>query len=89
MNNITIEKEGNIGIVTVNRPKELNSMNAETRRELAEAFEQLDKDDDVKVSVLTGSPGKAFIAGADVKEFSELVKTEYTALRYYDQINYS
>ena len=35
MKNITVEKEDKIGIVTVNRPKELNSMNSETRKELA------------------------------------------------------
>ena len=72
MKNITIEKKGNIAIVTVNRPKELNSMNAETRKELALAFETLDEDNDVKVSILTGAKGKAFIAGADVKEFSRM-----------------
>ena len=72
MKNITIEKEGDIGIVTVNRPKYLNSMNSETRKELASAFEKLDEDNEVKVSILTGSPGKAFIAGADVKEFSKM-----------------
>ena len=71
MKNITVEKEGKIGIVTVNRPKELNSMNSETRRELATAFEELDLDEEVNVSILTGSPGKAFIAGADIKEFSK------------------
>ena len=72
MKNITVEKEGKIGIVTVNRPKELNSMNSETRRELATAFEELDLDEEVNVSILTGSPGKAFIAGADIKEFSKM-----------------
>ena len=72
MENITIEKEGNIGIVTVNRPKELNSMNTETRKELAFAFETLDEDSEVKVSILTGATGKAFIAGADIKEFSRM-----------------
>ena len=72
MKNITIEKEGNVGIVTVNRPKYLNSMNSDTRKELATAFEKLDEDSEVKVSILTGSPGKAFIAGADVKEFSKM-----------------
>ena len=45
MKNITVEKEGKIGIVTVNRPKELNSMNSETRRELANAFDELDLDE--------------------------------------------
>jgi len=72
MKNITVEKEDKIGIVTVNRPKELNSMNSETRKELASAFEELDLDDEVNVSILTGSPGKAFIAGADIKEFSKM-----------------
>ena len=69
MKNITVEKKNQIGIVTVNRPKELNSMNSETRKELALAFEELELDDNINVSVLTGSPGKAFIAGADIKEF--------------------
>ncbi len=72
MKNITIEKKNQIGIVTVNRPKELNSMNSETRKELATAFEELDMDNNVHVSILTGSPGKAFIAGADIKEFSKM-----------------
>ena len=72
MKNITVEKKNKIGIVTVNRPKELNSMNSETRKELASAFEELDMDNDVYVSILTGSPGKAFIAGADIKEFSKM-----------------
>ena len=72
MKNITVEKKNQIGIVTVNRPKELNSMNSETREELASAFEELDLDENVNVSILTGSPGKAFIAGADIKEFSKM-----------------
>ena len=72
MKNITVEKKNQIGIVTVNRPKELNSMNSETRKELALAFEELELDDNINVSVLTGSPGKAFIAGADIKEFSKM-----------------
>ena len=72
MENITVEKKGQIGIVTVNRPKELNSMNSETRKELATAFEELELDKEVNISILTGSPGKAFIAGADIKEFSKM-----------------
>ena len=47
MKNITVEKRNRIGIVTVNRPNELNSMNSETRKELANAFEELDLDDDI------------------------------------------
>jgi len=47
-------------------------MNSETREELASAFEELDLDENINVSILTGSPGKAFIAGADIKEFSKM-----------------
>ena len=69
MKNILIDKNGEIGTITVNRPQQLNSMNSETRSELAEAFTQLGKDDTISVILLTGAPSKAFIAGADIKEF--------------------
>ena len=69
MKNVLIDKKGEIGIVTVNRPKQLNSMNSETRSELAEAFTQLGTDPEISVILLTGAPSKAFIAGADIKEF--------------------
>ena len=69
MKNVLIDKKGEIGIVTVNRPQQLNSMNSETRGELAEAFTQLGNDSEISVILLTGAPSKAFIAGADIKEF--------------------
>ena len=81
MKNIIIEKKNRIGIVTVNRPNELNSMNSETRNELAIAFEELELDDEVNVSILTGSPGKAFIAGADIKEFSKMEIKDRKAMK--------
>ena len=72
MANVLVDKRGKIGIVTVSRPGQLNSMNSATRSEMAEAFETMEEDTDVSVVVLTGAPGKAFIAGADIKEFSEM-----------------
>ncbi len=69
MANVLINKKGKIGTVTVNRPEQMNSMNSETRAEIAEAFTELGNDDDIAVILLTGAPGKAFIAGADIKEF--------------------
>ena len=69
MENVLIEKNGEIGIVTVNRPQQMNSMNSLTRSELAEAFKLLENDKNIAVILLTGSKGKAFIAGADIKEF--------------------
>ena len=47
MKNVIVEKRNRIGIVTVNRPNELNSMNSESIKELAIAFVELDLDDDV------------------------------------------
>ena len=77
MENVLIEKNGKIGIVTVNRPKQMNSMNSLTRSELAEAFNLLENDKDIAVILLTGSEGKAFIAGADIKEFlNQTIETE-------------
>ena len=77
MENVLIEKNGKIGIVTVNRPRQMNSMNSLTRSELAEAFKLLENDKNIAVILLTGSKGKAFIAGADIKEFlNQTIETE-------------
>ncbi len=72
MANILEEKRDGIGIITVNRPEQLNSMNSETRGEMADSFEKMDNDPQIAVVILAGSPGKAFIAGADIKEFAEM-----------------
>ena len=72
MSNVLVEKRNKIGIITVNRPEQLNCMNSETRSEMAKSFEDMERDSDVSVVILTGAPGKAFIAGADIKEFSEM-----------------
>jgi len=47
-------------------------MNSETRGEMADSFEKMDNDPQIAVVILAGSPGKAFIAGADIKEFAEM-----------------
>ena len=72
MANILEEKRDRIGIITVNRPNQLNSMNSETRGEMADSFEKMDNNPQIAVVILAGSPGKAFIAGADIKEFAEM-----------------
>ena len=80
MDNVLIERIGKIGLVTVNRPEQMNSMNSETRSELASAFADLGKDSTISVIILTGAPGKAFIAGADIKEFLERDMSNQEAL---------
>lgn len=68
-NNILIEIEGNIAVLTINRPNQLNALNSETIGELSNAFKSLETDNTVKAIIITGSGTKAFVAGADIKEF--------------------
>ena len=72
MSDVLVEVKDAIGIVTVNRPDKLNSLSSEVRRNLAEAFEKFDNDESVDVCILAGTKSKAFIAGADIKEFSKM-----------------
>jgi enoyl-CoA hydratase len=64
--NILLEKHGKVTLIRLNRPKALNALSPDLTRELAEALDKLESDDDVAVVVLTGSD-KAFAAGADIK----------------------
>jgi enoyl-CoA hydratase len=66
--NLLFEKADGIGIVTVNRPKALNALNAATVKELDQMADQLAKDDEVQVVIITGGGEKAFVAGADITE---------------------
>lgn len=69
-NNLLLEQESGIAIVTINRPKKLNALNKETIAELHEAFKALREDDAVKCIIITGTGEKAFVAGADISEFA-------------------
>ena len=69
-NNIKVKLEDNLAIVTVNRPKKLNALNTSTIKELHLAFKALETNKKVRVIILTGSEDKAFVAGADISEFS-------------------
>ena len=70
-NNLNIQLESSIGILTIDRPKKLNALNKETILELHHALKTLDQDQNVRVIVLTGSGDKAFVAGADISEFAD------------------
>ncbi len=67
---ILVERAENVGIVTLNRPKELNALSMALIKELADALEDFDRDDAVHCIIITGSGEKAFAAGADIKEMS-------------------
>lgn len=70
-NNILIEHKEKIAVLTINRPNQLNALNKQTIAELSAAFKTLEADKNVRVIILTGSGEKAFVAGADIKEFFE------------------
>ena len=76
MSMITTSKDEDVCIVKINRPTKLNAMNIDVARELISTFQQLDKDDSVKVIVLTGEGDKAFSAGADIEYISKISADE-------------
>lgn len=68
--NITTLQEDRVHIITINRPKQLNALNKATIQELHDAMDAANKDESTRVIILTGSGEKAFVAGADIKEFA-------------------
>ena len=70
MNTLQIERKDAVAVVTIDRPEKLNALNRETIEELSEALGTLEADRSVRALVLTGSGSKAFVAGADISEFS-------------------
>jgi len=66
-NEIILEKKEGIAVITLNRPERFNSLTDSMYRDLPQILEQLRRDDEVKVLILTGS-GKAFCAGSDVSD---------------------
>ena len=77
--NILVEKDEGVGVVTLNRPKVLNALSSPLMRELDHALTDMEEDENVKAIVLTGA-GRAFSAGADIKELSALPKDGRTLL---------
>lgn len=69
--NLLSEVKENILYVTINREKALNALNKDTLTELAHVINFAGKTDEVRGVILTGAGEKAFVAGADIKEFSD------------------
>lgn len=74
--NITLEIRRPLAIVTLNRPKVLNALNAATFAELGAVFDQLAGDASVRVILLAGAGGRAFAAGADISELADAATSE-------------
>lgn len=78
--NLILEQAGNVTILTINRPKALNSLNPATLLELETAFTALNADLEVKVIILTGAGEKAFVAGGDISSMQPLNPLEARAV---------
>jgi len=73
LENLLFEQDGPIAVVTINRPRALNSLNIATMNELESVFSDLQKrPEEVRAVVLTGAGEKSFVAGADIPEIHEL-----------------
>lgn len=77
---ISIQIENKIATVILNRPEALNALNKEMLDELSSFFDKAISDDEIRVIILTGSGEKSFVAGADIKEFSDFDKKQGWAL---------
>lgn len=69
---IIFEKSEGIARIILNRPEALNAVNSETISEVLQALENIEKDEKVRVVILTGAGEKAFSAGADIKAIKEM-----------------
>lgn len=68
--NLLIDRDGSVAIVTINRPKVLNALNAPTLDDLRRVLLDLKRDESIRAIVITGAGDKSFIAGADINELA-------------------
>lgn len=74
--NLEVNYKDKIAVVTINRPENLNALNSQTISELNTCFTELESNFNVRAIVLTGAGDKAFVAGADIKEFADFSELE-------------
>jgi len=77
---IELTLENNIGLLTFNRPDQLNAMNRRMMDEIIDALEIITNNKDIKISIITGK-GRAFMAGADIKEYAMQSPKEFDGFR--------
>jgi enoyl-CoA hydratase len=73
---ILVTRDQRVGTITLNRPDALNALNSQVMHEVTRAAAEFDADPGIGAIIITGAGGKAFAAGADIKEMSELSFSE-------------
>lgn len=94
-NNIKVELDGNIQVITINRPDKMNALNIETIAEIKDAFVTAKGNNNVNSIILTGEGEKAFVAGADIAEFSnfsleeakKMAETGHSTFNFIEQMD--
>jgi enoyl-CoA hydratase/carnithine racemase len=77
---LSVERSGRVALVTFRRADQLNAMNRSMQAEITDSFEALSADDEVGAIVVTGD-GRAFMAGADIKEYAAQTDEEFDAFQ--------
>ena len=77
---IVFEVKNSTGIITLNRPQQLNALNLQLIDDLNQELEKIKTNKNVKSIIITGSGEKAFVAGADIKEFAKFTRKEGKSL---------
>ena len=82
MENVILEKQGHVSIITINREKALNALSTAVLKDLEEAVNTVEADKDTYCAVITGAGSKSFVAGADIAEMKDKTVEEapYIAL---------
>lgn len=70
--NLIYNQKGKVAFIELNRPKALNALNKALLKELKTALDNIDKDENIRVLVISGSGEKAFVAGADISELQAM-----------------
>ncbi len=83
--NLLLDVAGGVATLTINRPDKLNALNALTLSEMEHAFDHCAKSESVRVLIVTGAGEKAFVAGADIKELSQMTPLTAKELAYRGQ----
>ena len=76
MSTVILQKKERLALITLNRPDKLNALNSEAVNALIQAAEEIEKDDDIRVVIITGAGVKAFSSGSDLNELQDITAVE-------------